>query len=62
VASIEQQVLPPQDWQRLSMSLGTKGERLFDWAILPVVHGGMVDGCHWLVLRRCLNDPSEMAF
>ncbi|SRR6266496_925176 len=62
VASIEQQVLTQEDWQRLSMSLGTKGERLFDWAILPVVHGGMVDGCHWLVLRRCLNDPSEMAF
>lgn len=62
VASIEQQALTPQDWRRLSMSLGTKGERLFDWAILPVVHGGTVDGRHWLVLRRCLDDPSEMAY
>jgi hypothetical protein len=44
------------------MSQGTKGERLFDWAILPVVHGGTVDGCHFLVLRRCLDDPSELAF
>jgi SRSO17 transposase len=61
VASIEQQALNPQDWQRLSMSLGTKGERLFDWAILPVVHRGTVDECHWLLLRRCLDDPSEMA-
>jgi len=37
VASIEQQVLNPQDWQRLTMSQGTKGERLFDWAILRSV-------------------------
>ncbi len=44
------------------MSLGTKGERLFDWAILPVVHRGTVDGCHWLVLRRCLDNPSEKAY
>ena len=62
VASIEQQVLNQEDWQRLSMSLGTKGERLFDWAILPLVHRGTVDECHWLVLRRCLDDPSEKAY
>ena len=37
-----------QDWQRLSMSQGTKGERLFDWAILPWMQGGSVDGRHWL--------------
>src|SRR6266849_2466933 len=62
VASIEQQALGAQDWQRLSMSLGTKGERLFDWAILPLVVHGTVDGCHWLVLRRCLDDPGEKAY
>ena len=62
VASIEQQALGVQDWQRLSMSLGTKGERLFDWAILPLVVHGTVDGCHWLVLRRCLDVPSEKAY
>src|SRR3989442_660122 len=42
VASIAQRQLRPQDWQRLSQSLGTKGERLFDWAILPLVHRGAV--------------------
>ena len=62
VASIAQQVLGPQDWQRLSQSQGTKGERLFDWAILPVVHRGVVDHRHFLVLRRCLDDPSELAY
>ncbi len=61
-ASIEQQELHAQDWQRLSMSQGTKGERLFDWAILPLVYRGTVDERHWLVIRRCLDDPSQKAY
>ena len=44
------------------MSQVTKGERLFDWAILPQVFHGTVDGCHWLVMRRCLDDPGEKAY
>ncbi len=62
VASIAQQALRARDWQRLSQSLGTKGERFFDWARLPVVQAGAVDGRHWLVIRRCLDDPSELAY
>src|SRR6266536_67399 len=62
VASLAKLALRARDWQRLSQSLGTKGERLFDWARLPVVHGGTVDGCHWLVFRRCLDDPDEVAY
>jgi SRSO17 transposase len=61
VGSIAHQ-LRAQDWQRLSMSQGTKGERLFDWAILPWMHGGTVDGRHWLLIRRCLDDPCELAY
>ena len=62
VASLAQQALRARDWQRLSQSLGTKGERLFDWARLPVAPAGVVDGRHWLVIRRCLDDPSELAY
>ena len=62
VASSAQQALRARDWQRHAPSLGTKGERLFDWARLPVVHGGTVDGRHWLVVRRCLDDPDELAY
>src|SRR5438067_380669 len=35
VGSLPQRALSAKDWQRLSQSLGTKGERFFDWAILP---------------------------
>jgi SRSO17 transposase len=62
VASIAHQALGAHDWQRLSQSLGTKGERLFDWARLPVAHAGTVDGRHFLVVRRCLDEPHELAY
>src|SRR2546428_499301 len=62
VASIAQQALRAQEWQRLSQSLGTKGERLFDWARLPVVQAGVADGRHWLLVRRCLDNPNELAY
>jgi hypothetical protein len=62
VGSLAQQALRTREWQRLSQSLGTKGERLFDWARLPVVHAGVADGRHWLVVRRCLDDPNELAY
>jgi len=61
VGSLAQQ-LRAQDWHRLSQSLGTKGERLFDWARLPWMQGGAVDGRHWLLIRRCLDDPHELAY
>jgi hypothetical protein len=63
VASIEC-LLPDGtlQWHRLSMSQGTKGERLFDWAIVPQVHRTIIDGCHFLVIRRCLDAPFQKAY
>ena len=51
-----------QDWQRLSMSEGTKGPRLFDWACVPMLHQWEEDGRHWLLMRRSLTDPREKAY
>jgi SRSO17 transposase len=51
-----------QDWHRLAISQGTKGPRLFDWALLPMVHQGIVDGRHFLLIRRCIDDPNEKAY
>jgi SRSO17 transposase len=62
VASIAHQALRARDWQRLSQSQGTKGERLFAWARLPLVDRGAPDGRHWLVFRRCLDDSDELAY
>ena len=49
-------------WQRISMSEGTKGPRLFDWAVMPILHGWEDDGRHFLLVRRCLDNPSEKAY
>jgi SRSO17 transposase len=62
VAEAEALLLQAEDWQRLSMSEGTKGPRLFDWAVIPILHGWEDDGRHFLLIRRCLDDPSEKAY
>ncbi len=59
---VEALVLHEQDWQRLSMSEGTKGPRSFDWAAVPMLHRWEEDGRHWLLIRRSLTDPQEKAY
>ncbi len=53
---------PALRWQSLSMGEGTKGERLSDWARLPLLHQGRDDGQHWLLIRRSHSDPSLFCF
>lgn len=62
VRDVEALVLHDQQWQRLSMSQGTKGPRLFDWAAVPILHRWEDDEQHWLLIRRCLADPLEKAY
>ncbi len=62
VAEAEACFCHEQDWQRLSMSQGTKGSRLFDWAVMPMLHRCADDGRHFLLIRRCIDDPSEKAY
>src|SRR6266566_5166004 len=62
VSEVEALVLHDQDWQRLSMSEGTKGPRLFDWACVPMLHRWEEDGRHWLLIRRSLSDPLQKAY
>ncbi len=61
-AVVEAFVLHDEDWQRLAMSEGTKGPRLFDWAVVPMLHQWEDDGRHWLLIRRSLTDPNEKAY
>jgi SRSO17 transposase len=61
-AQVETFLLAAQDWQRLSMSEGSKGPRLFDWACVPMLHRWEDDGRHWVLIRRSLTDPNEKAY
>ncbi len=62
VRDVEGLWLNEKDWQRLSMSEGTKGPRLFDWACVSILHRWQDDGCHWLLIRRCIDNPREKAY
>jgi SRSO17 transposase len=62
VCEVEALRLHAQDWQRLSMSEGSKGPRLFDWACVPMLHRWEDDGQHWVLIRRNLTDPNEKAY
>jgi hypothetical protein len=59
---VETLLLTEGDWQRLSMSEGTKGPRLFDWAAVPILHQWQDDGQHWLLLRRCLSAERQTTY
>ena len=62
VREVEALLLEEQEWQRLSMSEGTKGPRLFDWAVVPILHRWEDDGRHWLLIRRSIGDPREKTY
>lgn len=49
---VDTTLVQEQDWHRLSMNQGTKGPRMFDWALLPVVQKA---SCGWMPLAL---DPS----
>jgi SRSO17 transposase len=54
--------IPADGWQRLDVGAGSKGPRLFDWACgrLPFrAEGGFAQ---WLLIRRAVSRPEELAF
>jgi len=54
--------LASSHWQRLSAGAGAKGPRLYDWAVMPLA--GPVDPGwgRWLLVRRSLSEPTELAY
>jgi SRSO17 transposase len=54
--------LPAQSWQRRSAGKGSKGERLYDWARVRVHGPEHPDSAYWLMARRNLNDPTDLAY
>jgi len=54
--------LPPRAWRRLSAGAGTKGERLFDWARVRLFPLQEPPRRHWLLVRRSIADPEDLAY
>ena len=54
--------LEPGAWHRLSCGEGAQGERLYEWACVPLRPGLRRGWVHALVIRRDLADPAERAY
>jgi SRSO17 transposase len=54
--------LSEEAWFRASAGKGSKGERLYEWAYVPLPHPDEEKTGRWLLLRRGIEDPTEYAY
>lgn len=54
--------IPAAAWHRLSCGSGSKGPRLYDWALLRTNSPEPDEYARWLLIRRSVSDPSEVAY
>jgi hypothetical protein len=54
--------VPPRAWQQISAGAGAHGPREYHWARIPVRPGTKPGRGHWLLARRSLSDPGEIAY
>jgi SRSO17 transposase len=54
--------LPARAWRRLSVGAGAHGPREYDWARIPVRIAWRPGRGHWLLARRSISEPAEIAY
>jgi SRSO17 transposase len=54
--------LPAQAWQRLSAGAGAHGPREYHWARVPIRICWRPGRGHWLLARRSISNPDEIAY
>ncbi|MCX8567272.1 MAG: SRSO17 transposase [Glomeribacter sp. 1016415] len=54
--------LEPQQWQRCACGQGTKGPRVYDWALYPINTADELKKQRYLLARRSVREPSEIAY
>ena len=54
--------VPERGWKRLSAGDGAKGQRLYDWAWVALIAPIDPEWGRWLLVRRSLEDPTELAY
>jgi SRSO17 transposase len=53
---------PQRAWQKISAGAGAHGPREYHWVRIPVRTGWKPGRGHWLLARRSLSDPEEIAY
>jgi SRSO17 transposase len=54
--------VPSAAWITRSAGAGSQGERLYDWTWLRLPYESVTGLAHWLLARRSLSDPTEVAY
>ena len=54
--------IPPEGWQRIAVGAGSKGPRLYDWAGGRLPYATAEGWGQWVLIRRSVGDPGEVAF
>jgi SRSO17 transposase len=54
--------MPPEAWHRIDVGAGSKGPRRYDWACARLPYWTEDGWAQWLLIRRSLTDPTELAF
>lgn len=55
-------MIPGEAWAVLSCGAGAKGERLSEWAAVELLSFRLGDKRRWLLVRRTVGEPQEMAY
>lgn len=55
---------PELAWKRRSCGDGVKGPRMYDWAVATLPDTGTAEHgyARWLLIRRSITDPTELAY
>ena len=61
-AAVIAAALPPAAWGRHSAGDGSKGPRVYDWAWVRLARWPVPGWAHWLLVRRSLDDPTDVAY
>lgn len=54
--------LPAEAWHRIVIGAGSKGPRVYDWACGRLPYVTEAGWAQWLLVRRSVADPDELAF
>ncbi len=54
--------VPPRQWRRISAGDGAHGPREYSWVRVPIRIAWSPGRGHWLLARRSLSDPTEIAY
>lgn len=53
---------PPEAWVRTEIGAGSKGPRVYDWARARLPHENTPGWAQWLLVRRSVSQPEELAY